>query len=100
FKAGAPFLQGEVDEIPALGVGEQVKGNEQRRSLGGQSANAALRGMDSLQQLVERQPSLHRHHDFAVDDEAAWPDIAQGGDDLGEVTGERLFRLRLQVDVV
>jgi hypothetical protein len=59
-----------------------------------------LRGMDALQQVVEREPSFDRHDDLAVEHELFLLQCARRVGDFGKVARQRLAGLRLNVDVV
>src|SRR5262249_17581936 len=50
------------------------------------------------QQCVERERAVARHHDLAVEHEFVGWQRPHRLDQLGEIAGERLTRLRLQVD--
>ena len=68
--------------------------------LRGKSADAALRGVDALQQLIEVQLAEDRHDDFAIRNEPRWIQVAKCLHELGEDLAERLLGLRLQFDRV
>src|SRR5688500_8775812 len=56
--------------------------------------------MDALEQIVEREGSVDRNHDFAIDHESSRTDLAHDLDDVGEIARERLSRLRNEIDAI
>jgi hypothetical protein len=98
-----------LEEAPALGERpseearavrprQEVEDDEHGRPLGGETADAALRGMDALEQIVERGLPAGADHELAVQHERGGGEAPEGLDHLGEVARERLAGLRLEVD--
>ena len=81
---------------------QQVEGDERRRRLGGESADAGFGGMDALQQRVEVEPAIigGRHDDLAVDDASLRQRRKQRFEQLGEVAGERALVAAGELDLV
>src|SRR5688572_22814649 len=82
------------------GIDQDVERDERCRSLPRELVDARLRGMDALEQIVEREGSVDRNHDFAIDHESSRTDLAHDLDDVGEIARERLSRLRNEIDAI
>ncbi len=95
-----PHLQRLIDVRFAVGSDQEVEHDQQRRRLRRQPLHPALRGMDALQQGVEGERAVERDDDLAVEHEGLGLDAKNGLDQLGIIAGQRLARLRLQLDLV
>jgi hypothetical protein len=93
------LAQRPLDQRLAARIGEQIERDHQRRRLLRQPLDPARRRMDALEQGVERERPAVRHDDLAVEHEALGAQRLGGGDDLGEIAGERLAGFRLQLDL-
>ena len=85
-----PLAQRQIDERLALAVKQEIKSDDERRRLARELVHAALRGMNALEQCVERECALDRHHDFAVEHEFFRLDPTDVFDQLGKIAGQRL----------
>ncbi len=65
----AALRQRLVDQRRAVGVGQQIEHDQQRRRLRRELLHAARRRMNALQQRVERERPAVGHHDLAVEHE-------------------------------
>jgi hypothetical protein len=93
-----PLAERPRHERAARRVHQQVEDDEHRRPLSSEPLDPARGGMDALEQVVEGEAPVHRHHDLAVEHEGARGERAQMLDHLREVAGERLPALGLQLD--
>ena len=62
-----------------------------------QHTHAALGGMDTLQQIVERQPAVNGQNQFAIEDEFRRLDLEQRRRNFRKITRQRLAGFRLQL---
>ena len=66
--------------------------------LGRELPDPARRRVDALEEVVERQPAVHRDDDLAVEHESAGAEAGEHLLHVGEITRERLARLGLEPD--
>ena len=67
--SGRRSRSGSLDQRLAVGAGQEIEDDEERRRLRRELLHAALRRMDALQQGIERKRAVDRNDDFAVEDE-------------------------------
>ena len=93
----AALAQRPVGEPAALGVHQEIEDDQHRGRLAREPLHAARRRMDALKQVVEGEAGPLRHHQLAVEDEAAGLECAERRHHLGEIPRQRLARLRLEL---
>jgi hypothetical protein len=92
-EARAPLRERPGHQRSALGVHEDIEGDQQRRRLLGEPAHTRGRRVDALEQIVEREVALHRHDQLPVQHEAARGHRTHRRHDVGEIALQRLARL-------
>ena len=95
-EAGPPFLQGSASNDPRA-EREQVEDEQQGGVLAREQRDPTRRRMNPLQEVVEREARALRNDDLAVENDPRGRKRRDRLDDLGEVTAERLARLRAEV---
>ena len=97
---GPSLAQRLTGEGLALLVHEQVENDQDGRELLRELFDTALGGVDALEKVVEREGLPDGDRNLAVQDEIVWRERPDSGDDFGEIAGERLAGLRLQLNGV
>src|SRR4051812_38051514 len=93
-------MQRKANERLPFRIYQQIKSKKAARSFGSEALDAALGGMDALQQRVERKMPVHLNDDLAVENEFFVRQFAECFDQLRKVSAERLSCLGLQQDLI
>src|SRR5262249_58856726 len=88
----------QLHEHPPAAIHEEVEDHELSGMLEGELLYAARRRVNTLEQIVEGEATVHRHDDLAVEHESPSVHRAKRLRHLREVAGERLTGFGLELD--
>src|SRR5262249_52330977 len=81
----AALAQRQMRERAAVRIGQEIKHDQQCGRFCRQLLHAALRRMDALEQVVERERSVKRDDDLAIEDEVTSLQSERRVDDVGKI---------------
>ena len=89
FQRAAALAQRPVGQRHAVGTGQQIERDQQRGRFFRQFLDPARRRMNALEQGVEREGAVLRHHDLAIEDKRLGFQRQDGGDQLWKVARQQ-----------